>query len=614
MNPLKVDPARLSMVRRPFLADIRRRFAKLKKEITKALVDDDILGLTPPEPLKLFGTAKVTTVWDGVRINAGAADPERLKKFQEWLRARVESGEIELDSDNDWTSPYIKSSYKKGVLRAYLQASKNPKYRRGTKEQYLAQFNAGELFTKVQMLATKTYTGIKGVTKDLESTLQVTLAKGMIEGRSTSSIASEISERLDISRGRAERIARTEIMYAHAEGQLDSLQMLGVGETRLVAEFTTAQDDRVCPKCLALEGKLYKLSEARGVIPVHPNCVVGSSVIESPSALGIIRAKFTGKIIEIVTSEGGSLSVTENHVMLTQRGWVRAGNLTDSDYLVHTSALDPNILSGPNNNQTIPCIADLESAANKMLLVTDKATSNPAPEDFHGDGKSFDGEVHVSRLNSLLWDESSSVFAQLEKGSFVVRTESSGPFNRLSVLSLLLQRAAAAADSFMGFDSVSSVFFRGSSAHGEPVCFGLTSQPDSSRSKPCCHHYSSKPVVFSEFIDRQPGLVALDNLIKIFSRNLGSSCPSENRTTGLNKTAFFNFLSECLFHHPEFKGCLENRYFRRTEITGNRIVNCSSRYVHSLDVYDLETMETAYSVNGFISSNCRCIWQPAPVK
>ena len=38
------------------------------------------------------------------------------------------------------------------------------------------------------------------------------------------------------------------------------------------AEFQTAGDDRVCPQCAALNGEIYKVEDARGVIPVHPRC------------------------------------------------------------------------------------------------------------------------------------------------------------------------------------------------------------------------------------------------------------------------------------------------------------------------------------------------------
>lgn len=70
----------------------------------------------------------------------------------------------------------------------------------------------------------------------------------------------------------AERIARTEIIRAHAEGVLDAYERLHVGKVKVLIEWTTAGDNKVCPKCKALEGITLWIHEARGMFPRHPNC------------------------------------------------------------------------------------------------------------------------------------------------------------------------------------------------------------------------------------------------------------------------------------------------------------------------------------------------------
>ena len=44
------------------------------------------------------------------------------------------------------------------------------------------------------------------------------------------------------------------------------------------AEWSTAGDDRVCPECASLEGKVYTLDEIEGLIPVHPNCFIDPQI------------------------------------------------------------------------------------------------------------------------------------------------------------------------------------------------------------------------------------------------------------------------------------------------------------------------------------------------
>jgi SPP1 gp7 family putative phage head morphogenesis protein len=71
---------------------------------------------------------------------------------------------------------------------------------------------------------------------------------------------------------RARMIARTEIIRAHAEGQLDALEKLGVDKVGVMVEWSTAGDDRVCSLCMSLEGVVLKIKEARGLIPRHISC------------------------------------------------------------------------------------------------------------------------------------------------------------------------------------------------------------------------------------------------------------------------------------------------------------------------------------------------------
>ncbi len=99
------------------------------------------------------------------------------------------------------------------------------------------------------------------------------LADGIAHGRGVKAIARDLVERVDtLTRSRALMIARTEVINAHAEGQLDAFAELGVESLGVMAEWSTAGDDHVCPECSAMEGKIIPIDEARGMIPMHPNC------------------------------------------------------------------------------------------------------------------------------------------------------------------------------------------------------------------------------------------------------------------------------------------------------------------------------------------------------
>jgi SPP1 gp7 family putative phage head morphogenesis protein len=99
------------------------------------------------------------------------------------------------------------------------------------------------------------------------------LTDGLISGVSATTLANEMVRSIgNITRTRAYALARTEIIYAHAEGQLDSFQALGIKEVSAKAEWSTAGDALVCPQCSPMEGVVLTIKEARGLIPLHPNC------------------------------------------------------------------------------------------------------------------------------------------------------------------------------------------------------------------------------------------------------------------------------------------------------------------------------------------------------
>jgi SPP1 gp7 family putative phage head morphogenesis protein len=61
-------------------------------------------------------------------------------------------------------------------------------------------------------------------------------------------------------------IARTEVIGANNEGALHRYELSQID----TAEFMAAPD--ACEECIPLDGQEYKVVDAHGVIPVHPNC------------------------------------------------------------------------------------------------------------------------------------------------------------------------------------------------------------------------------------------------------------------------------------------------------------------------------------------------------
>jgi len=275
-NPLKMDPSRTTTLRAKWIADMKARFNALAKEVVQLVDKDDAFGLTP--------SPVVTSLLTNERKQfAFETDAGKVGRFREWFQERINAGVLELEDGarpkNPWTNEYVNSAYRKGISRGYEQVhkealSKKVEFYTNSKAEFLRDaFAAPETVSKVELLYTRAYDKLAGVTADMAGEMSRILAEGIASGRGSKEVARELRTSIQgFGKVRAARVARTEIINAHAEGQLDSYEALGVEDVGVEAEWSTAGDSRVCPQCLANEGVIYKVSEAHGLIPLHPNC------------------------------------------------------------------------------------------------------------------------------------------------------------------------------------------------------------------------------------------------------------------------------------------------------------------------------------------------------
>lgn len=274
-NPLRLDPTRTTLIRRQFMAEIKRRVRKLKIELVDFVVTKDALGLDPRQSITILAQP---------REFAFQTDANKLSTFNSWFAQQVEASVLSPSPGTapgqPWTTTYVESAYRRGVLNAYLSTRQMEFDDAGndigemSRDEFMrSAFSAPETMSKVQLLGTRTYEQLKGVTNAMGAEMNRIMAQGIADGLGAADIARNLVASIDsLTRSRAMTIARTELIYAHAEGQLDSFERLGVKEVGVMAEWSTAGDDYVCPLCAVKEGQKYTITEARGLIPLHPNC------------------------------------------------------------------------------------------------------------------------------------------------------------------------------------------------------------------------------------------------------------------------------------------------------------------------------------------------------
>jgi len=230
----RIDPTRTTLIRRAFIADMKRRFAWLKKEITRLVVELDVFGLAPPRILKL----EAITANLEVQAWRFRTDPEKVKEFREWLQEKVDEGILTPVGSHDprpWVTPYIESSYKKGLVnatRGYKKSIGTPPVMVGREGDVLQIGLVGPEATKtIERIYTRAWFDLKGVTDAMAQQLSRTLASGLAAGLHPEVMARQMRQTIDgLTKRRAIVIARTEAIAAHAEAQLDASGCLpGVG-------------------------------------------------------------------------------------------------------------------------------------------------------------------------------------------------------------------------------------------------------------------------------------------------------------------------------------------------------------------------------------------------
>lgn len=204
--------------------------------------------------------------------------PEKLKQFRDWLKTQFGSLVRGKTEDELWRL-YLQEGFRRGAGRSYEDVTgRYPEpdkldFYRGSKDQFLrSAFARPETRDKVELLVSRTFEELDGMTQETGTRMARVLADGLTQGKNPRDVARDLDDQLDVGLNRALTIARTEIIRAHAEGQLTALEQMGVEEVGVAVEWATAGDEKVCPLCEPLEGIVLKLDEAKGLLPRHPNC------------------------------------------------------------------------------------------------------------------------------------------------------------------------------------------------------------------------------------------------------------------------------------------------------------------------------------------------------
>lgn len=271
-NPLKSDPSQTGMLRRLFSQGMARKMDELRQRITDLVVTQDVFGLSSPvNPL-------MNTRWQF------STTSQQVGQFLTWLQDQMREMFYQQAEDS-WWNEYIRRGWQQGANRAWNAWKTTPK------TDLLNAFNQPVSLEKVKLLAGRVYTELKGVTQAMATAMSRALVDGLTRGDSPRDVGKALNLNVDkIGRVRANAIAQTETVRAHAEGQLDMLESVGMQNVGVSVEWSTSHlgvtritgskkkgtqkggNPSPCAVCKPMEGVVFTIQEARGMIPRHPNC------------------------------------------------------------------------------------------------------------------------------------------------------------------------------------------------------------------------------------------------------------------------------------------------------------------------------------------------------
>ena len=430
------------------------------------------------------------------------------------------------------------------------------------------------------------------------------VAIAVSEGRSADDLADDIESAGAFGEARSTMIARTELAFAHTNGNIEGWKESGQVDQK---EWYTAPD--CCPDCDEINGEIVGIDEDFSTgdygPPLHPNCFLGDTEVAAFCISTQFKRWFHGEIC-VITVQGKDTFVTPNHPILTNAGWIKAGELNVGDSVYH--AIDPIAALRsvrPDNDHMITRIEEVASS----LLMSGGVPSNGVPtstENFHGDGIA-NGKVDIVFSTSLLKSYFKPIIDKgLARGALSIRQWSSCMLHGDSSSTQFIERDRAPLDGSMSvFDKACALNLRGlghSIAHG----LGSGANVKSVANK----GFSNGFAVASKFFGNlHAGFARKIALIKSWNHIFRKTAPcsinvavSSKLHSSLSQNSGHNFISDasfggnCLDRFAGFVALAPISNLRRVKFKGH--------------VYNLSTDEEWYFANGIIAHNCRCTVLP----
>ncbi len=351
------------------------------------------------------------------------------------------------------------------------------------------------------------------------------LLQGYIKGMHSTAIARLIRDAAGVGLDWALSTARTATIWSYRAAQ--HLTYLNNSQVVKGWIWWSARNERTCMSCINLHGSFHSLNEMMADHHMG-RCLVPGTVVYGPPVEAFVSRRYDGEIIRIRTASGKLLTVTPNHPILTDRGWVAAYLLKSGDNIIGcrsdqwtATGVNPDEYQAPTPIEEIPGTLDM----------LDLGSVPCSAKNFHGDGKG--SQVYVVWANRLLRNAvHPSLFKPgLEEPFGGGRTVLVEFFSDRDLFTRLQRKGNAANSILSNLDAAKALLSRNRSCKNA-IGVDLTSALHSGDSEAGCDYVPRDAKLFSQGVLGLSGMIEPDNFIygqeELFEARIGNALSSHS--------------------------------------------------------------------------------------
>jgi hypothetical protein len=389
-------------------------------------------------------------------------------------------------------------------------------------------FTLSNQFIQQQLAQTRNF--LVRIADEVYKDIGNALNKAVAEGRDVEGQAAAVRAVLDGTGSenwpaRARTVAVTEVNRAYGFGVIaHGLTVQQQLKIPIIKMWDSKDDSRVRAAHEAADGQVRLISQpfiVGGEALMSPgdpsgspsnviNCVPGSALILASGVQGAFRYFYEGKLIEVLLGSGNQLSMSPNHPILAERGWILAGQLQQGDNLISTFGSNDfgPLVIGPHV-QAQPSLASDVFDALLKTGVSERVIG--LPMNFHGDGSNSDVDVVLADRELRFGIDATKVeeFDQL-CFAFANAPDASG-----GTLDQLLMASRHASDSIMSFADLLSANVRTHVTPFDEFCLTSPAQGNSLSEKSVSQGLAGNADLISQGLHGLSGLIALDKVVDI---------------------------------------------------------------------------------------------------